>query len=82
MKIVQYCESAIQQAQYKHLEDETWFAEIDGFQGVWGNGDTVEDCRRDLLEALEAWLILKLQDGDSLPVVNGIEIGVSEVVEV
>lgn len=31
---------------------------------------------------LEEWIILKLQDGDSLPVVDSIEIGVSEVVEV
>jgi predicted RNase H-like HicB family nuclease len=67
---------------YKTFEDSTWFAEIDGFEGVWGNGDTVEDCRTDLLEALEEWVILKLQDGEQLPVVDGVAIKVPEVAEV
>ena len=50
MILLNYCEKALQQAQYKNLEDETWFAEIEGFEGVWGNGLTVEECRQDLLE--------------------------------
>ncbi|MGL5941444.1 MAG: type II toxin-antitoxin system HicB family antitoxin [Waterburya sp.] len=68
MILVKYCEKVLQQAKYKTLEDSTWFAEIDGFEGVWGNGDTVENCRTDLLKALEEWVILKLQDGEQLPV--------------
>ncbi len=43
---------------------------------------TVEKCRKDLLEALEEWLILKVQDGDSLPVIDGMKIKVTEVAEV
>ncbi|HEY9767023.1 MAG TPA: type II toxin-antitoxin system HicB family antitoxin [Coleofasciculaceae cyanobacterium] len=82
MILVKYCEKALRQAQYKTLEDSTWFAEIDGFEGVWGNGDTVEDCRTDLLEALEEWVILKLQDGEQLAVVDGVAIKVSEVAQV
>jgi predicted RNase H-like HicB family nuclease len=82
MILVKYCEKALQQAKYKTLEDGTWFSEIDGFEGVWGNGGTVEECRTDLLEALEEWVILKLQDGDPLPVVDGVAIKVSEVAEV
>ena len=77
-----YCRKALQQAEYKILDDGTWFAEIKGFQGVWGNGVSVEECRQDLLEVLEEWLILKLQDGDPLPIIDGIEIKVSEVAEV
>jgi predicted RNase H-like HicB family nuclease len=82
MILVKYCEQALQQAKYKTLEDGTWFAEINDFEGVWGNGATVEDCRTDLLEALEEWVILKLQDGEALPVVEGVTIKVSEVAEV
>lgn len=59
MILLQYCEKALQKAQYKKLDDGTWFADIEGFQGVWGNGLTVEECRQDLLEVLEEWLILK-----------------------
>jgi predicted RNase H-like HicB family nuclease len=82
MILLNYCEKALQQAQYKKLDDGTWFAEIEGFEGVWGNGLTVEECRQDLLEVLEEWIILKLQDGDPLPVMDGVAIKVTEVVEV
>lgn len=80
--IITYCEQALSLAKYKKLDDETWFAEIPDFEGVWGNGVTIEECRKDLLEVLEEWLIFKLQDGDSLPIINGIEIKVNELVEI
>jgi predicted RNase H-like HicB family nuclease len=71
-----YCQKALEKAAYKKLDDDTWFAEIEGFVGVWGNGITIEECRQDLLEVLEEWIILKLQDGDKLPVIDDIEIKV------
>ena len=79
MMLLRYCEAALHCAQYKILDDGTWFAEIDGFQGLWGNGATVESCRKDLLEALEDWLMLKLADGDPIPAIaiDGMEIKVS-----
>ena len=43
----------MEKAEYKKLENGTWFAEIPGFKGVWANGDTVEKCRTELLEVLE-----------------------------
>lgn len=82
MILLNYCEKALLQAQYKKLDDGTWFAEIEGFPGVWGNDQTIEACRQDLLEVLEEWLILKLQDGDPLPVIDGLEIKVTTVAEV
>ncbi len=82
MLLVDYCEKALKKAKYKQLNDGTWFAEIDGFQGVWGNGLTIEECRQDLLEVLEEWIILKLQDGDTLPIVDDLEIKVTTVSDI
>ena len=62
--IIEYCQNAIENANYKKLEDGTWFAEIPGFDGVWANGASVETCRKELIEVLEEWLILKLRDND------------------
>lgn len=56
----------------------TWFAEIPDFPGVWANGATVEACRRELVEVLEEWLILKLRDRDPIPVLDGIELSATE----
>ncbi|WP_232287201.1 type II toxin-antitoxin system HicB family antitoxin [Crocosphaera watsonii] len=82
MLLVDYCEKALKKAKYKRLNDGTWFAEIDGFQGVWGNGLTIEECRQDLLEVLEEWIILKLQDGDNLPIVDDLQIKVTTVSDI
>ncbi len=82
MLLVDYCEKALKKAKYKKLKDGTCFAEIDGFQGVWGNGLTIEECRQDLLEVLEEWIILKLQDGDTLPIVDDLEIKVTTVSDI
>ena len=53
-----YIQTAMQQAQYKMLEDGWYFGEIPDFQGVWASEQTLEDCRRILQEVLEEWLLL------------------------
>jgi len=75
-----YIQKALEKAQYKKLDDETWFAEIPGFKGVWANAGTVEECRRELLEVLEEWMILKIRDGDPIPEIEGVGIRIKEVV--
>ena len=37
-----YLDAAMRHAEYKKLEDGTWFGQIPGLQGVWANGATVE----------------------------------------
>ena len=72
--LVHYCTEALKQAHYKRLEDESWFADIPGFMGVWANAETVEATREELYGVLQEWLLLKLKDGDILPIVNGIDL--------
>jgi predicted RNase H-like HicB family nuclease len=58
-------------------EDSKWFAEIPGFTGVWGEGDTQEQALEDLKDGLDDWLILKIEDEDrDLPVIAGIDLNV------
>ncbi len=77
--LVEYIQKAMENAEYKKLEDGSWFANIPGFEGVWANGKTVEECRKEIIEVLEEWLILKIKDKDTLPVVKGIDINIKEV---
>ncbi len=64
----EYVAKAMTQALYELIEDGTYFGEIPGFDGVWGNGATLEECRKDLIEALEGWLILGLwMNDENLP---------------
>jgi len=76
----EYIQKALGNAHYKVLEDGTWFAEIPNFQGVWANGKTVEECRHELMEVLEEWLVLKIRDRDPIPEIEGVTIRVKEVV--
>lgn len=76
--IIEYCQKAIELAQYKKLDDGTWFAEIPGFKGVWVNGKSVEECRKELIDVLEEWLILKLRDKDPIPTVDGLRLEITE----
>ena len=76
--IIEYCQKAIENAQYKKLDDGTWFAEIPGFRGVWANNETVEGCRNELISVLEEWLILKLRDKNQVPEVDGLKLEISE----
>jgi len=77
--LFEYIEKALEKTEYKRLDDDSWFAEIPGFEGVWANGKTVEGCRKELLEVLEEWILLKLKDGDPIPVLDGIEIKIKKV---
>ena len=58
----------MRKAKYKLLdEDEGFFGEIPGFQGVWSNADQLEACRQELKEVLEGWIVVRLRYGLSLP---------------
>ena len=78
--LLNYIQKALDKAEYKKLDNGTWFAEISGFQGVWANGNSVEECRRELQEVLEEWLILKIRDNDLIPEIEGAEIKVKEAI--
>lgn len=76
--LTEYIQAALARSEYKMLDDQTWFAEIPGFEGVWANSATVESCRSELCEVLEEWLILKLHDHDPIPVVDGLDLRILE----
>lgn len=75
---LEYVSKAIARAQYKKLDDNSWFGEIPGFDGVWANASTVEECRKELIEVLEEWLLLKIRDNDPIPPVEGVELRIKK----
>lgn len=70
-----YIHAAMRRATYEILEDnEGFYGEIPGLQGVLGSAATLEGCREDLQEALEGWLLLGLRLGHTIPPVEGIDL--------
>jgi predicted RNase H-like HicB family nuclease len=54
-------------AKYELLEDGTYFGTIPGFRGVWGNARNLEDCREELREVFEDWLMFKIHRHEKIP---------------
>jgi len=76
--LTSYIQAAMRLAKYEILEDQTYYGEIPGFQGVWANTDSLEACREELQSVLEDWLILGLRMGHALPIVAGINLAPAE----
>ncbi len=69
-----YIQSAMKHAKYEILDDQTFYGEIEGFQGVYANANTLEMCREELQSVLEGWIILGLRMGHPLPEVDGVRL--------
>ncbi|MBA2345538.1 MAG: type II toxin-antitoxin system HicB family antitoxin [Rubrobacter sp.] len=76
--LTEYIRAAMGRAKYEILEDdEPFYGEIPGFDGVWANAETLEGCREELEEVLEGWIVLSLSRNLSLPTVDGISLEVT-----
>jgi predicted RNase H-like HicB family nuclease len=73
--LTEWVQAAMRKAEYKLIDsDPPWFAAIPECDGVWAVGATVEECRAELHSTLEGWLLLGLQLGHPIPVVDGIDL--------
>ena len=73
--LTDYISAAMKRAKYKVIpEDNSYFGEIPGFRGVWANHARLEQCRDELQEVLEGWIVLGLQKNARLPVVDGVSL--------
>jgi predicted RNase H-like HicB family nuclease len=72
--LTEYIQAAMGQAHYTILDDDSFYGEIPGFQGVYANGETLEGCRKELREVLEGWIILGLRLGHPFPIVDGLQL--------
>lgn len=70
-----YIRAATKRVTVKHLESNTFFLEIPGFDGVWASGDQLAECALELREVLLDWLVLKIEQNDrDLPIVDDISL--------
>lgn len=76
----EYIDKAMQHATYKQIEDGTYFGRISDFKGVWANKPTEQECREELREVLEGWVLLNIADRTPLPIVDGMTLEVGKIV--
>jgi len=78
--LTNYIRAALHLAKYEILRDDgCFYGEIPGFEGVYANAISLEECREELAEVLEEWILFRVAKNLPLPVVEGIALTVKEV---
>lgn len=65
--ITRYVTTALERAQYRIVGDGTFAATVRGLRGVIATGATLEECRRQLAEVVEEWVIVRVARGLPIP---------------
>ncbi len=74
----EYIQAALEKAEYEVIDNpEPYYAHVPGLVGVWATGMTIEDCRKELIEVIEEWIVAKLQWGQPIPSMSGHTIAIS-----
>lgn len=70
-----WLDAAMARAVFELIEnDPPWFGSVPECPGAWAVGATEAECRGELREALESWALLGLQVGDSVPILDGVQL--------
>ena len=81
--ISEYIRHAMRHAKYEIIKDEEpYYGEIEGLQGVLATGKTLEECRDKLAEVLEGWILVRISRGLSVPPIDGVKIKVPKEMKV
>jgi predicted RNase H-like HicB family nuclease len=79
--LTSYLDAAMRLAHYELIDGGTAvYAEIRELPGVYASGPTVEECRAELREVLEEWVLLGLTLHHPIPPVEGIELAIREAI--
>ena len=66
-------------AKYELLEEGGYYGSIPGFEGVWADAASLEDCRDELEEVIEEWLLFRLSRQLPVPILDGMDLLAREV---
>jgi predicted RNase H-like HicB family nuclease len=79
--LLKYIKTALQHAKYEILEeDNSFYGEIPGFNGVYAHATSLEKCGDELAEVLEEWILLRIHKNLPLPIIENLELKIREIV--
>ena len=77
--LTEYIEEALRKARYEIIDDdEPYYGEVEDIKGVWATGKTLEECRSNLKDVIEGWILLSIKKGLPIPKLGDIEIKETE----
>jgi len=65
-----YIANALRRAHYEVVDD-MFCATVPGLRGVIATATTVEECRAQLAEVIEAWVLVRVAQGLKVPAIGG-----------
>lgn len=78
--LVKYIDAAMKRAHYEILEDDrSFYGEVKECEGVYANAPTLEECRKELEQTLEDWILFRVSKQMELPKLDGIDLSVKDV---
>ena len=73
--LIEYVEEALRRARYELIDDnEPYYGEVPELKGVWATGKTLEECRENLKDVIEGWILVSLRRYLPVPRLGGREI--------
>ena len=73
--LTEYVDVALGKARYEIIDhDDPFYGEIPDLKGVWSSGKTLEECRQNLKEVVEGWILLSIKQSLPIPSLDGVEI--------
>jgi predicted RNase H-like HicB family nuclease len=76
-----FIEAALRRARYEIIEDDgSFYGYIPELQGVWANAPNLEQCREELSDVLQIWLLYRLWNAMPVPELDGIELNAKQPV--
>ena len=75
--IAEYLDKAMQYARFERIEDGTIFGsfpDVPELLGVYADADTEEECRTELRDVLEGWVLLSIYDHTPIPAIDGVTV--------
>ena len=81
--IMEYIDEALKRARYEIIQDEEpYYGEVAELQGVWATGKSLEECRENLRDVLDGWILIRIQRGLFIPRLGDHEVQLPKEIEV
>jgi predicted RNase H-like HicB family nuclease len=78
--LLEYIQAGLRHAKYEILADDgSYYGEIPECNGVYANARTLEECRDQLAEVLEEWVLFRVHRNLGLTIIDSIELTIKEV---
>lgn len=74
--ISKYVREALKRARFERLEDRSYVGRIPKLRGVLATGRTVAECRAQLVEVVEEWILVRVARGLEVPALGHVKIDV------